>query len=392
MAGSNQGSGRNKRGPSMKRIGWAGVSFFLKLHAEKLEKEETRGWYRDRNEEKLGTGKDGLQVSVKTSRCLSYEGTYFNCIMFMVANSVILTVLVLNFHHRTSDRYEMRKWIKTLFLRWLPCLLRMKRPGKDLKKNILGSNRRKSMELQEKSSKSLLANVLNIDDDIRHKNSAGNPPSSYIRSAFGTPISTGRPATVEDTSASLPLSGVQEELHKILKELRFITERMRKADESDQVISDWKFAAMVVDRFSILFPNNALLVHLHVVHGSGHDSDTVSCAAHNCPINRLPRSSHRKNAQKMPKFIDENPNILADDATNVRERIERHGSCTPHIVQRIYGREKEKRLGERFSENGTMQQYSHWSSYRTKETDRSSLKIVETSSIFPIAKLYGMRE
>ncbi|XP_017761053.1 PREDICTED: acetylcholine receptor subunit alpha-type acr-16-like, partial [Eufriesea mexicana] len=187
----------------------------------------------------------------QVSDAIPLLGTYFNCIMFMVANSVILTVLVLNFHHRTSDRYEMRKWIKTLFLRWLPCLLRMKRPGKDLKKNILGSNRRKSMELQEKSSKSLLANVLNIDDDIRHKNSAGNPPSSYIRSAFGTPISTGRPATVEDTSASLPLSGVQEELHKILKELRFITERMRKADESDQVISDWKFAAMVVDRLCL---------------------------------------------------------------------------------------------------------------------------------------------
>ncbi|CAD1477546.1 unnamed protein product, partial [Heterotrigona itama] len=182
--------------------------------------------------------------------------------------------------------------IKTVFLQCLPCLLRMSRPGKKItKKNILGGNRRgKSIELKEKSSKSLLANVLDIDDDIRHKNSAANPPSGYIRSAFGTPISTGRPATVEDTSASLPLSGMQEELHTILKELRFITDRMKKADESDEIISDWKFAAMV-----------ALFDRLHVVHGFGHDSDIVSCATHNRPINRLPRSSHRKNAQKMPK-------------------------------------------------------------------------------------------
>lgn len=189
-----------------------------------------------------------------TSDAVPLIGSYFNCIMFMVASSVVLTVLVLNFHHRTPDRYVMPSWIKMLFLQWLPCLLRMSRPGKKItKKTILGGNRRaKGMELQEKSSKSLLANVLDIDDDIRHKNSAANPPSGYIRSAFGTPISTGRPATVEDTSASLPLSGMQEELHTILKELRFITDRMKKADESDEIISDWKFAAMVVDRLCLI--------------------------------------------------------------------------------------------------------------------------------------------
>ena len=98
----------------------------------------------------------------------------------------------------------------------------------------------------------MLANVLDIDDDFCHRNSAANPPSGYIsRSAYGTPISTGRPATIEDTSASLPLKGMQEELLTILKELRFITDRMKEADENDAVINDWKFAAMVVDRLCL---------------------------------------------------------------------------------------------------------------------------------------------
>ncbi|XP_076177262.1 nicotinic acetylcholine receptor alpha6 isoform X2 [Ptiloglossa arizonensis] len=187
-----------------------------------------------------------------TSDAVPLIGSYFNCIMFMVASSVVLTVMVLNFHHRSADRYVMKQWIKTIFLQWLPYCLRMSRPGKkSTKKNILISNRMKDMELQERSSKSLLANVLDIDDDFRHRNSGANPPSAYIRSTFSTPISTGRPATVEDTTASLPLSGMQEELHMILKELRFITDRMKKADESDDVISDWKFAAMVVDRLCL---------------------------------------------------------------------------------------------------------------------------------------------
>lgn len=88
----------------------------------------------------------------------------------------------------------------------------------------------------------------------------------YSRSAYGTPLST-RPATVEETSASLPLSGMQKELHTILKELQFITSRMKKADEDDEIISDWKFAAMVVDRLDVLNLSVAWRTSLAKNHG-----------------------------------------------------------------------------------------------------------------------------
>lgn len=45
----------------------------------------------------------------------------------------------------------------------------MGRPGKKItRKTILLTNRMKELELKERSSKSLLANVLDIDDDFRH--------------------------------------------------------------------------------------------------------------------------------------------------------------------------------------------------------------------------------
>jgi hypothetical protein len=31
--------------------------------------------------------------------------------MFMVASSVVLTVVVLNYHHRTADIHEMPPWV-----------------------------------------------------------------------------------------------------------------------------------------------------------------------------------------------------------------------------------------------------------------------------------------
>lgn len=45
----------------------------------------------------------------------------------------------------------------------------MGRPGKKItRKTILLTNRMKELELKERSSKSLLANVLDIEDDFRH--------------------------------------------------------------------------------------------------------------------------------------------------------------------------------------------------------------------------------
>ncbi|XP_035894997.1 neuronal acetylcholine receptor subunit alpha-7 isoform X5 [Anopheles stephensi] len=172
-------------------------------------------------------------------------GTYFNCIMFMVASSVVLTVVVLNYHHRTADIHEMPPWIKSVFLQWLPWILRMGRPGRKItRKTIILSNRMKELELKERSSKSLLANVLDIDDDFRHPCTG----ISGSTTAIGGSVFT-RLTTVEEQNAS---SGcTHKDLHHILKELQFITNRMKKADEEAELISDWKFAAMVVDRFCL---------------------------------------------------------------------------------------------------------------------------------------------
>ena len=40
-----------------------------------------------------------------------FVATYFNAIMFMVAASVVTTILVLNYHHRMADTHEMPEWV-----------------------------------------------------------------------------------------------------------------------------------------------------------------------------------------------------------------------------------------------------------------------------------------
>ena len=106
-------------------------------------------------------------------------GTYFSCIMIMVASSVVrdysmllhtitveskvqtlticiittlifgniqvCTILVLNYHHRLASSEPMPQWVKTVFLQWLPWALRMSRPGNKIT--------RKSIYLQNKASR-----------------------------------------------------------------------------------------------------------------------------------------------------------------------------------------------------------------------------------------------
>lgn len=79
--------------------------------------------------------------------------------------------------------------------------------------------------------------------EVKKKGNRKKSKPPYLLSRFN------RPTTVEEHS----MSGCShKDLHFILKELQFITGRMKKRDEEQDLISDWKFAAMVVDRFCLI--------------------------------------------------------------------------------------------------------------------------------------------
>ncbi|XP_023720489.1 neuronal acetylcholine receptor subunit alpha-7 isoform X1 [Cryptotermes secundus] len=185
-------------------------------------------------------------------------GTYFNCIMFMVASSVVSTILILNYHHRNADTHEMSPWIKTIFLHWLPCILRMSRPGSE-PDSSRKSLQMRELELKERSSKSLLANVLDIDDDFRHhpgtlQTSGAVSTTGFLRGAHThhEDGGGGGGTLLHGSGGSSSCLGPHRELTLILKELRVITDKLRKEDEAAEVTNDWKFAAMVVDRLCLI--------------------------------------------------------------------------------------------------------------------------------------------
>lgn len=69
-----------------------------------------------------------------------------------------------------------------MFLYWLPWILRMSRPGSAATPPPARAPPPPDLELRERSSKSLLANVLDIDDDFRHAHAQQPPCCRYYRS------------------------------------------------------------------------------------------------------------------------------------------------------------------------------------------------------------------
>lgn len=181
--------------------------------------------------------------------------------MLMCSLSVVFTVLVLNYHHRTPDTSDMPRWVSSLrdsgskhlhkgfgaifksgvclqvkrgICEWLAWMMRMTRPGKELtRKKLMQTAKLRELEMRERSSKSLLANVLDLDDDIR----ANSNNIHYAR------------VPMEDTMQS-NYPG-RNELRSILKELQFLTDKMKKDEEFEDICNDWKFAAMVIDRLCL---------------------------------------------------------------------------------------------------------------------------------------------
>ncbi|KRZ56210.1 Low-density lipoprotein receptor-related protein [Trichinella nativa] len=173
-----------------------------------------------------------------TSETVPLLGTYFSCIMIVVSASVVLTVIVLNFHHRTGETHHMSPVVRLLLLNWLPWLLMMKRPGRRFNRSAI--RRAQDMchlERKEKLSRSLMANILDLEDK---------------KHLTAEELCIKEPPALDHNVTKTPDPGpLSRDLAAILKELRYITDRMRKEDEEHEIISDWKFAAMAVDRLCL---------------------------------------------------------------------------------------------------------------------------------------------
>ena len=233
--------------------------------------------------------------------------SYFTFIMVMVASSVFATILVLNYHHRLASMGPMPFLVQKIFLQWLPWVLRMSRNREKITlSSIRVQNALNKLSKTDSNFKSLPSKVLDeedefilqvprttflVEDERRHSRLSSafeqcklhGKPAMSICPDLDQSSSTSSPVYVNERYVPEPLVHspfcsksrtnemefckeiesddfdtnsikwvVQTELKSILKEIRFITDKIRNEETASSIEEDWKFAAMVLDRACLI--------------------------------------------------------------------------------------------------------------------------------------------
>lgn len=162
-------------------------------------------------------------------------------------------------------------------------LLRMKRP--DDEKETKNKPYNGVSDMNDLSSKSLLANVLDINDDFGIGGAKKSLNRNFNRvnlkqqlSANNNQFMTNNQVSLKRDNSNLSGSGadifpdnkadinsVRRNLNSILKEIRLITQKLKDDEEDEAKSLDWKFAAMVIDRLCLVVFSFATVVSTVVI-------------------------------------------------------------------------------------------------------------------------------
>uniref|UniRef100_A0A8C2B6G3 Cholinergic receptor, nicotinic, alpha 2b (neuronal) n=1 Tax=Cyprinus carpio TaxID=7962 RepID=A0A8C2B6G3_CYPCA len=157
------------------------------------------------------------EIIPSTSLVIPLIGEYLLFTMIFVTLSIIITVFVLNVHHRSPSTHKMPRWVHSVFLDLIPRWLFMRRPAPD-------SRRRQKLLLLQRQGRGMTSQVL-------------GPPGGRV-------TVTKRPDMTSD-NPGFPLS---PSVLQALEGVHYIAEHLRAEDADFSVKEDWKYVAMVIDR------------------------------------------------------------------------------------------------------------------------------------------------
>ncbi|XP_063319872.1 neuronal acetylcholine receptor subunit alpha-4b isoform X2 [Pelmatolapia mariae] len=146
------------------------------------------------------------EIIPSTSLVIPLIGEYLLFTMVFVTLSIIITVFVLNVHHRSPQTHGMPHWVRRVFLDLVPQVLFMKRPP--------GTAKQHCKKLIEMMHQTLTAE------------------------------STKDASTQQD--AVIPT--ISPAMKRAIEGVQYIADHLRAEDADFSVKEDWKYVAMVIDR------------------------------------------------------------------------------------------------------------------------------------------------
>lgn len=147
-----------------------------------------------------------VELIPSTSSAVPLIGKYMLFTMVFVIASIIITVIVINTHHRSPSTHTMPQWVRKIFIDTIPNIMffsTMKRPSR------------------ERQAKRIFAEDFDISDI------SGKPCPASV--TFQSPIT-------KNPDVKSAIEGV-----------KYIAETMKSDQEANNAAEEWKFVAMVLD-------------------------------------------------------------------------------------------------------------------------------------------------
>uniref|UniRef100_A0AAU6PBV4 Nicotinic acetylcholine receptor alpha8 n=1 Tax=Protohermes xanthodes TaxID=1452977 RepID=A0AAU6PBV4_9NEOP len=181
------------------------------------------------------------EIIPPTSLAVPLLGKYLLFTMILVTSSIWVTVCVLNVYFRSPSTHKMSPWVRKVFLEFMPRILIMRRTKYSLPEydDTLTTNGFVSdMDLQ--MNEPFTADFkITSEPSFVLQNSVGQDPDETKMKAH---------SSVTDSSNMTPRT-TSSNVMSALQGVRFIAQHIKDADKDNEVIEDWKYVSMVLDRF-----------------------------------------------------------------------------------------------------------------------------------------------
>ncbi|XP_050995046.1 neuronal acetylcholine receptor subunit alpha-2 isoform X2 [Labeo rohita] len=233
------------------------------------------------------------EIIPSTSLVIPLIGEYLLFTMIFVTLSIVITVFVLNVHHRSPSTHKMPRWVHSVFLDLIPRWLFMRRPAPD-------SRRRQKLLLLQRQGQGVTSRVLgpanaNLststswfrgensgEDESRRRFCYKDLELGTLSSAISLSLQTPSPCPLSSTPPPLQKIGPSSRLElgmaarqlsgrvnvtkrpdmtsenpafplspsvlQALEGVHYIADHLRAEDADFSVKEDWKYVAMVIDR------------------------------------------------------------------------------------------------------------------------------------------------
>ncbi|EGT54284.1 hypothetical protein CAEBREN_12731 [Caenorhabditis brenneri] len=166
-----------------------------------------------------------VEIIPSTSLVIPLIGKYLLFTMVLVTLSVVVTVVTLNVHYRSPTTHTMPKWMKRLFVDFLPKYLLMTRPQPP------GHHSKPNRKFDPRASTFSIGvnHILGQNSEL---------------------LSPGLNSNKEESSFTLPRDN--SPVRSAVESVAYIADHLKNEEDDKQVIEDWKYISVVMDRIFLI--------------------------------------------------------------------------------------------------------------------------------------------